>query len=196
MTIPRAVAGGVMHALVAGVFGAAGTVLGAAYGLLSAAFVDEGFARGTLLGAVAGALVSLDLAHSLLAIWCCRSPDYTCTGRIKRTVTAIYGLASLADPRSGRGQRVTVFDDDENDEVDWSTFLSPPVAVVVVAKETAAADCTTCPICLEGFEAGAGGGGQWSAGRLPGCSHVYHVECITRWLRCKSHCPMCRHAVC
>lgn len=191
MTISRVVAGGVMHALVAGAFGAAGTVVGAVYGLLSSAFLvgqdDDGFARGTLLGALAGALVSVDLAHSLLAIWCC-SPVYT-AGRIKRTVRAISGLATLADPHCGRGDRVGgVFYEPASSSFDFSP---PVVAVVVVAKEEPAADGACCPICLQEFEAG----GE-SAARLPACSHVFHLGCIRRWLRCKSHCPMCRHAVC
>ena len=193
MAVSR-VAGGVMRALVAGVFGAAGTVAGAVYGLLSAAFVDQdddGFVRGTMVGAVAGALVSVDLAHSLLAIWCRRSDyDDHCypssadtpgtAGRIRRTVGAVSRLVVLADPHSGRGDRV-LFDR-------TSVGLSPPVAVVVT-KRTAGQD--TCPICLEGFEAGGD-----SAGRLPACSHVFHLGCIRRWLLCRSHCPMCRHAVC
>ncbi|CAM0907419.1 unnamed protein product [Alopecurus aequalis] len=184
------VAGGVMRAIVAGVFGAAGTVVGAAYGLLSAAFVDQadddGFVRGTMLGAIAGALVSVDLAHSLLVIWCRRYDDHHCsssadtTGRIRRTVGAVSGLVLLADPHSGRGDRV-LFDP-------TSVSFSPPVAVVVT-KQTAGQ--ATCPICLQDFEAGGD-----TAGSLPACSHVFHLDCIRRWLLCGSHCPMCRHAVC
>ncbi|KAM0835923.1 hypothetical protein ACQ4PT_062636 [Festuca glaucescens] len=180
MVMVSRVAGGLLRSLVAGVFGAAGTVVGAVYGLLSAAFVvqdDDGFVRGTLVGAIAGALVSVDLAHSILAIWCCSSVDM----RIKRTVSAVSGLPVLADPHSGRGGRVLF---------DRTSFgFSPPVAVVVVAKG-AAVGGSCCPICLQEFEAG----GE-TAGRLPACSHVFHLGCIRRWLLCKSHCPMCRHTV-
>jgi hypothetical protein len=183
MMVVSRVAGELLRSLVAGIFGAAGTVVGAVYGLMSAAFVgqdDDGFVRGTLVGAIAGALVSVDLAQSLLAIWCCSS---SVDRRIKRTLSAISALPTLADPHSGRGDRV-LFDR-------WTSFgFTPPaVAVVVVTKQPAGQGA--CPICLQEFEAG----GE-SAARLPACSHVFHMGCIRRWLLCKSHCPMCRHAVC
>ncbi|CAM0884660.1 unnamed protein product [Alopecurus aequalis] len=183
MVSPSRVAAGLLRVLVAGIFGAAGTVLGGAYGLLSAAFVDQhgdGFVRGTVLGAITGALVSIDLAHSLLAIWCSSYDDQSSSadtprakGRIERTVDAVCGLAR-------RGDRV-LFDR-------TSVDISAPVAVVVT-KQTAGQ--ATCPICLQEFEAG----GE-SAGRLPACSHVFHLGCIRRWLLSRSHCPTCRQVVC
>jgi Ring finger domain len=39
-----------------------------------------------------------------------------------------------------------------------------------------------CSICLSSSPEGI---------RLP-CGHVFHTECITRWLRCKVECPNCR----
>ena len=43
-----------------------------------------------------------------------------------------------------------------------------------------------CGICSETtFE---------KARKLP-CNHVYHNECITKWLRMQSNCPMCRRHV-
>jgi uncharacterized protein YcfJ len=65
---------------------AAGTVIGAAVGLLTGFVNDEsdGLLQGALVGAVTGALVSVDLTDSLLGIWTCDvSAMHT---RIKRTV--------------------------------------------------------------------------------------------------------------
>ncbi|XBI88621.1 hypothetical protein VPH35_026567 [Triticum aestivum] len=174
MEVVSRVAGGLARALLFAVFGAAGTVVGAAYGLLSAGYVDEedGFAQGTLLGAVAGALVSLDLVHSLLTIWGHRchddhwSPLDTPAGRIKRTVGAVVEQTTLADPHycGRRGDRAVV-------------------------DSTSSGGC--CPICLQEFEAGREREGR----RLPACSHAFHLECIRSWLLRKPDCPMCRHAV-
>ncbi|KAM3372436.1 hypothetical protein ACQJBY_019355 [Aegilops geniculata] len=196
MVVLSRVAGGLVRALLFGVFGTAGTVVGAAYGLLSG-FVDDeddGFAQGTLLGAVAGALVSLDLAHSLLTIWCRRrhhddhssSSSSSCTGRIKRTVGAVFGLTALADPQycGRRGDRAVV--DLEQPARSSSFGFFPPVAVTAAGGTGAC-----CPICLQEFEAG----GERAGRRLPACSHVFHLECIRSWLLRKPHCPMCRHAV-
>ncbi|EMS47896.1 hypothetical protein TRIUR3_10398 [Triticum urartu] len=183
MVITR-VAVGLLRALVAGVFWAAGTAVGAAYGLLSAGFVDDyeedGFMQGTLLGAVAGALVSLDLAGSLLTIWCrCRQDDHRSTGRIKRTVGAVVALTALADPHySGRGDLVVL-------SPNQPVITGTKDAVVVVTKDTAGQ--STCPHMLPRFPHRRGGE---RAGRLRACSHVFHVGCIRR-----PHCPMCRRAV-
>ncbi|CAE8591129.1 unnamed protein product [Polarella glacialis] len=45
-----------------------------------------------------------------------------------------------------------------------------------------------CTICLEDVV-----GGQDRVRDLP-CRHVFHVECIDRWLRTSQKCPMCCHA--
>ncbi|KAE8783696.1 NEP1-interacting protein 2 [Hordeum vulgare] len=181
------VAGGLARALLFGVFAAAGTVVGAAYGLLSG-FVDEedGFLHGMLLGAVGGALASLDLAHSLLAIWCRRHVFDHCSpaGRIKRTVGVVLRLTALADPHycGRRGDPAVVGLEQPPRSSSFGFF--PPAAV-------AAAGGSWCPICLQEFEAG----GERAGRRLPACSHVFHLDCIRSWLLRKPDCPMCRHAV-
>ncbi|KAK3151573.1 hypothetical protein QOZ80_3AG0247620 [Eleusine coracana subsp. coracana] len=46
-----------------------------------------------------------------------------------------------------------------------------------------------CAVCLAEMEDG-------ERGRLlPGCGHRFHVECIDRWFRAHSTCPLCRAAV-
>ena len=55
--------------------------------------------------------------------------------------------------------------------------------VTVLAK-----DGPECPICLLEPLAGE------SVLILP-CFHVYHHECITRWLQLKKYCPVCKHDV-
>ncbi|XP_071690612.1 RING-H2 finger protein ATL64-like [Rutidosis leptorrhynchoides] len=46
-----------------------------------------------------------------------------------------------------------------------------------------------CTICLSVFE-------EDEIGRkLPGCGHVFHVDCIDMWLHSHSTCPICRASV-
>ncbi|KAJ8753293.1 hypothetical protein K2173_019692 [Erythroxylum novogranatense] len=46
--------------------------------------------------------------------------------------------------------------------------------------------CSNCSVCLEDVEAGT------QAIRMP-CSHVYHEDCIVKWLRTSHFCPLCRY---
>ena len=46
----------------------------------------------------------------------------------------------------------------------------------------------SCSICLEEYR--VGDNIAWS--RHPECNHVYHRECIGKWLESKSSCPICR----
>ncbi|KAK4436741.1 E3 ubiquitin-protein ligase [Sesamum alatum] len=45
---------------------------------------------------------------------------------------------------------------------------------------------SSCSICLEGFSDGGRGT------RLP-CNHMFHENCIVRWLRGNHVCPLCRY---
>ncbi|PAN23834.1 hypothetical protein GQ55_4G123300 [Panicum hallii var. hallii] len=43
-----------------------------------------------------------------------------------------------------------------------------------------------CAVCLGAVQEGE------MVRRLPDCGHVYHVECIDRWLAAHRTCPLCR----
>ncbi len=59
----------------------------------------------------------------------------------------------------------------------YSVFRAP-------VKEQTPVFENTCPICLNN---------QWSDEfiRTP-CAHVYHLYCLTEWMREKAECPTCR----
>lgn len=46
-----------------------------------------------------------------------------------------------------------------------------------------------CAVCLSELEDGE------KVRALPGCSHVFHVDCIDAWLRSRTTCPVCRAEV-
>jgi hypothetical protein len=54
----------------------------------------------------------------------------------------------------------------------------------------------TCSICFEtlatGDENAASNGAECSVQLLPGCSHVFHPNCILTWLQQNASCPVCR----
>ncbi|KAK1308168.1 E3 ubiquitin-protein ligase RING1-like [Acorus calamus] len=70
----------------------------------------------------------------------------------------------------------------------WESEVRYGIATETVrASEAVEEDCA-CAVCLEGFGKGE------SVSRLP-CRHVYHSECILKWLRCKGSCPVCRFEI-
>lgn len=55
---------------------------------------------------------------------------------------------------------------------------------VLVFKEVESND--TCSICLVDFKS--------DAVSLE-CNHVFHIECITEWIKSRRNCPVCRREV-
>ncbi|PIA32391.1 hypothetical protein AQUCO_04500176v1 [Aquilegia coerulea] len=78
-------------------------------------------------------------------------------------------------------------DDDEKDGLDSSIITSIPI---FVHKSDGSDKCILeCAICLSMFE-------DEDIGRhLPSCNHAFHVQCIDKWLRSHSSCPICRALV-
>lgn len=57
------------------------------------------------------------------------------------------------------------------------------------SKEKGRSDTAMCPICLQDYKKGD------KLAVLPVCHHVYHSRCVTRWLRVRGDCPICRKHV-
>ncbi|CAH8390193.1 unnamed protein product [Eruca vesicaria subsp. sativa] len=62
----------------------------------------------------------------------------------------------------------------------------PTFTVGAVSEETAATECAVCLSVLEE---------QDTARELPSCKHVFHVDCVDKWLTTCSTCPVCRTEV-
>ena len=61
-------------------------------------------------------------------------------------------------------------------------FISSQLPVAKLTEDIA----DNCVICMEQFRAGH------SCQTLP-CFHRFHQNCISRWLKTKQICPMCKH---
>ncbi|CAI9100436.1 OLC1v1037545C1 [Oldenlandia corymbosa var. corymbosa] len=58
-----------------------------------------------------------------------------------------------------------------------------------VARDRMMAGGGCCAVCMEGFKSGGAGGKQ-----VP-CGHVFHANCIDRWLSVQNSCPLCRFSI-
>ncbi|CAN4105029.1 unnamed protein product [Withania somnifera] len=68
--------------------------------------------------------------------------------------------------------------------LDASIIASLPV--FVFKKNNYQNNLIECTVCLNVFEDGE------MARTLPNCKHIFHVECIDKWLGSHSTCPICR----
>lgn len=59
----------------------------------------------------------------------------------------------------------------------------------IIVGNTGKYEKEECTICLEMFEDGE------KVKVLPECLHTYHSECVDKWLKNKSSCPLCRSSL-
>ncbi|KAK7244643.1 hypothetical protein RIF29_39468 [Crotalaria pallida] len=59
------------------------------------------------------------------------------------------------------------------------------IKIEVVSDDSSA----MCSICLEVFSVGS------EATHMPHCSHLYHHNCIVKWLNMCNTCPLCRSTI-
>ena len=45
-----------------------------------------------------------------------------------------------------------------------------------------------CSICLEPYKNGE----KVARSRNPSCEHMFHLDCVVDWLKCRDECPLCR----
>ncbi|CAH1448963.1 unnamed protein product [Lactuca virosa] len=56
----------------------------------------------------------------------------------------------------------------------------------VFAMPTIMGPSSVCIVCMEGFQSSCKSNKQAS------CGHIYHFDCITKWLSLHNSCPLCR----
>ncbi|KAL1187963.1 E3 ubiquitin-protein ligase ATL41 [Cardamine amara subsp. amara] len=69
------------------------------------------------------------------------------------------------------------------------TVIASLPTFTVGAIDGDAATATECSVCLSVLEE------QDTARELPNCKHVFHVDCVDKWLTTCSTCPVCRSEV-
>ncbi|XP_062226583.1 E3 ubiquitin-protein ligase Os04g0590900-like [Phragmites australis] len=99
----------------------------------------------------------------------------------------VFGSNSASDARSG-GHRQS------RSQESWNVSPSSGLDETLISKITlckykrgdAFVHTTDCSVCLGEFRDGE------SLRLLPKCSHAFHQQCIDKWLKSHSNCPLCR----
>ncbi|KQJ97655.1 NEP1-interacting protein-like 1 [Brachypodium distachyon] len=198
------VACAVATCVLAAVGSAAGAVAGAAIGLAT----ESGVVRGAGVGAISGAVFSIEVAESSRQLWrATGSPAWT----VLYVVDIIFSLLS------GRLVREKVGPAVQNAVQSQISAINAPFAEQSDLFETgsgargglpasalrrlpeiridedtavdAGGEALCCSVCLQDLQVGE------PARRLPVCRHVFHAPCIDRWLARHASCPLCRRDI-
>lgn len=198
-----AIIGNVFSAIFTFFFASVGTLLGAMTGALIGQETESGFVRGAAVGAISGAVFSLEVFESSLILWKSDESGIGCllylidviasllSGRLVRERI---GPAMLSAVQSQMGAVETAFDEETNIFDTGGAKGLPGDSVekipkVVISNENdvdASGERVCCSVCLQDFQQGE------TVRSLPRCNHLFHLPCIDTWLLRHGSCPLCR----
>ncbi|KAL5670129.1 hypothetical protein ACJX0J_022350, partial [Zea mays] len=187
-----------------------GMVLGAVTGALIGLATESGLVRGAGIGSISGAVVSMEVVDSSVAIW--RSDESgiwsvlyvldvlwsLLTGRLVRekvdpaVQSAVDSQMNAADSQDMAPTLADMFETGAADAKGMPAAAVAALPIMAFTEHTVAdgsGEPIGCSVCLQDFEAGE------TARSLPECGHTFHLPCIDVWLLRHASCPLCRRAV-
>nr|GEY30334.1 NEP1-interacting protein-like 1 [Tanacetum cinerariifolium] len=185
--------GNVFSAIFTFFFATVGTLLGAMTGALIGQETESGFVRGAAVGAISGAVFSIEVFESSLLLW---QSDESGVGCILYLIDVIVSLLSgrlvrerigpamLSAVQSQMGAVETSFDEVHNlfdiggskGLPEYSVEKIPKIKVTSKNNLDDSGDKVSCSVCLQDFQLGE------TVRSLPQCHHMFHLPCIDKWL--------------
>jgi hypothetical protein len=174
-----------------------GTLLGAVTGALIGQETESGFIRGAAVGAISGAVFSIEVFESSLVLWKSNESRFGCllylidvivsliSGRLVRERI---GPAMLSAVQSQMGAVDATFDELSSifDTGGSKGLPRDLVDKIPKIKITPKNNKDSCSVCLQDFQL------DETVRSLPHCHHMFHLPCIDNWLVRHGSCPMCR----
>ncbi|TVU39300.1 hypothetical protein EJB05_12713 [Eragrostis curvula] len=199
-------AGWAVGALLTCVFAVVGSLVGIFIGAFMGMSTESGMFRGAGVGAVSGAVFSIEAVESCIEIWrSSHSGKYSIlfvldiisslfSGRI------VWEKVSPALQRAVQSQMSLLstpfIDNNDLFETGGTGGMSRDfINRIPEMRFRAASNCdqgtenSCCSVCLQDF------GAQHLVRVLPQCQHIFHVRCIDNWLFRHASCPLCRAGV-
>lgn len=194
---------------ITGLFALAGGFTGALTGALAGKASDTGVLRGAGLGAIAGAVLSVEILEASRAYWCLeRSSSWSSSSMadfMEELLDGRFVEEQLPpDILTAHNEQVINFTEQAsltNLSYDETYNINSEIAVRGLSRNSLRnlpcfamldglkATESICSICLQDIEVGE------IARSLPQCHHMFHLSCVDKWLTRQGSCPMCRHDV-
>ncbi|AEE86579.1 putative transcription factor C2H2 family [Arabidopsis thaliana] len=198
-----AVLGTILSAVLTFFFALVGTLLGALTGALIGQETESGFIRGAAVGAISGAVFSIEVFESSLVLWKSNESRFGCllylidvivsliSGRLVRERI---GPAMLSAVQSQMGAVDSTFEElssifDTGGSKGLTGDLVDKIPKIKITGKNnldASGNKDSCSVCLQDFQLGE------TVRSLPHCHHMFHLPCIDNWLFRHGSCPMCR----
>ncbi|KAG5245486.1 NEP1-INTERACTING PROTEIN-LIKE 2 [Salix viminalis] len=201
--VVSAIIGNVFSAILTFFFALVGTLLGAMTGALIGQETESGFVRGAAVGAISGAVFSIEVFESSLVLWQSDESGIGCVLYLVDVIASLLsgrlvreriGPAMLSAVQSQMGAVETNFEEIPNIFDTGSSKGLPGDSLEKIPKikitnnnnVDASGEKVSCSVCLQDFQLGE------TVRSLPHCHHMFHLPCIDKWLLRHASCPMCR----
>lgn len=179
------------------IFALGGAIVGMITRAITGQTTETGFVRGAGIGAVAGAIVAVELLESLLngdssskvgmfgslingkifREWVCPAMLKAYQWQVGTLETSYMEISDIFDVQGTRGM--------PPDSVD----KLPKFNIIRNGTVDHCGENNSCSICLQDFHEGE------ITRELPNCKHLFHLLCIDGWLIIQASCPVCRKDV-
>ncbi|PSS00447.1 NEP1-interacting protein [Actinidia chinensis var. chinensis] len=200
-----AVIGNVLSAIFTFFFALVGTLLGAMTGALIGQETESGFVRGAAVGAISGAVFSIEVFESSLVLWHSDESGIGCllylidviasllSGRLVRERIGP-AMLSAVQSQMGAVEVEAIFEEIPNifdtggakGLPEKSVEQIPKIKITSNNNVDASGEKASCSVCLQDFQLGE------TVRSLPHCHHMFHLPCIDKWLVRHGSCPLCR----
>ncbi|GFY80400.1 RING/U-box superfamily protein [Actinidia rufa] len=170
-----AVVGNVFSAIFTFFFALVGTLLGAMTGALIGQETESGFVRGAAVGAISGAVFSIEVFESSVVLWQSDESGIVCMlylmGAVEPSFEEVPNIFDTGGAKGLPGDSVKRL---------------PKIKVTNNNNVDASGEKASCSVCLQDFQVGE------TVRSLPHCHHMFHLPCIDKWLVRHGSCPLCR----
>ncbi|KAG8100039.1 hypothetical protein GUJ93_ZPchr0013g35328 [Zizania palustris] len=200
-------AGWAVRALFTCVFAVVGSLVGVFIGAFMGMTTESGMLRGAGVGAVSGAVFSIEAVESCIEIWRSSESGKYSIIFVLDIISSLFSGRIVWEKVSPALQRAvhsqmsllsTPFIDNNDLFETGSTggIMSrdlinriPKTSFSAATNSDQETDSSCCAVCLQDFEA------PQFVRVLPHCQHLFHVKCIDNWLFRHASCPLCRAGV-